>query len=108
MGRIELIVYHKYGEKGKCSLSTVSKYITTTTTRYNNYGNERTTNSSPFMVPTAVGVSIATVILSAIPMLAFAQGGGNREMAMNNNGEEGGAESADLMSHITEDVGYLQ
>ena len=56
----------------------------------------------------AVGVLIATVILSAIPMLAFAQGGGDREMAMNNSGEEGGgAEAADSISHITEDVGIF-
>ena len=48
------------------------------------------------MVPTAVGVLIATIILSAIPMLAFAQGGGDREMAMNNRDEEGGAEAAAL------------
>jgi MFS family permease len=55
-----------------------------------------------------VGVLIATVILSAIPMLAFAQGGGDREMAMNNSGEEGGgAEAADSISHITEDVGIF-
>jgi MFS family permease len=60
------------------------------------------------MVPTAVGVLIAIVILSAIPMLAFAQGGGDREMAMNNSGEEGGgAEAADSISHITEDVGIF-
>jgi MFS family permease len=59
------------------------------------------------MVPTAVGVLIATVILSAIPMLAFAQGGGDREMVMNNSGEEGGAEAADSISHITEDVGIF-
>jgi MFS family permease len=56
----------------------------------------------------AFGVLIATVILSAIPMLAFAQGGGDREMAMNNSGEEGGgAEAADSISHITEDVGIF-
>ena len=48
------------------------------------------------MVPTTVEVLIATVILSAIPMLAFAQGGGDREMAMNNRDEEGGAEAAAL------------
>jgi len=60
------------------------------------------------MVPTAIGVLIAIVILSAIPMLAFAQGGGDREMAMNNSGEEGGgAEAADSISHITEDVGIF-
>jgi MFS family permease len=60
------------------------------------------------MVPTAVGVLIAIVILSAIPMLAFAQGGGDREMAMNNSGEEGGgAEAADSISHITEDIGIF-
>jgi MFS family permease len=60
------------------------------------------------MVPTAVGVLIAIVILSAIPMLAFAQGGGDREMVMNNSGEEGGgAEAADSISHITEDVGIF-
>ena len=59
------------------------------------------------MVPTAVGVLIATVILSAIPMLAFAQGGGDREMAMNNRDEEGGAEAADSISHITEDIGIF-
>jgi hypothetical protein len=60
------------------------------------------------MVPTAVGVLIAIVILSAIPMLAFAQGGGDREMAMSNSGEaEGGAEAADFISHITEDVGIF-
>ena len=58
------------------------------------------------MVPTAVGVLIATVILSAIPMLAFAQGG-DREMVMNNSGEEGGAEAADSISHITEDIGIF-
>jgi hypothetical protein len=59
------------------------------------------------MVPTAVGVLIATIILSAIPMLAFAQGG-DREMVMNNSGEEGGgAEAADSISHITEDVGIF-
>jgi MFS family permease len=41
-------------------------------------------------------------------MLAFAQGGGDREMAMNNSGEEGGgAEAADSISHITEDVGIF-
>ena len=84
------IVYHKYREKDKtvrywryCNLSRVSKYITSTT-------------SSLLMVPTAVGVLIATIILSAIPMLAFAQGGGDREMAMNNRDEEGGAEAAAL------------
>jgi len=55
----------------------------------------------------AVGVLIATVILSAIPMLAFAQGGGEREMAMNNRDEEGGAEAADSISHITEDIGIF-
>src|SRR5918995_4540135 len=55
----------------------------------------------------AVGVLIATVILSAIPMLAFAQGGGDREMAMNNKSEEGGAEAADSISHITEDIGIF-
>jgi MFS family permease len=60
------------------------------------------------MVPTAIGVLIAIVILSAIPMLAFAQGGGDREMAMNNSGKEGGgAEAADSISHITEDVGIF-
>jgi|SRR5215216_692315 MFS family permease len=59
------------------------------------------------MVPTAVGVLIATIILSAIPMLAFAQGG-DREMVMNNSGEEGGgAEAADSISHITEDIGIF-
>ena len=62
---------------------------------------------SKYTVSTAVGVLIATVILSAIPMLAFAQGG-DREMAMNNSGEEGGgAEAADFISHIAEDVGIL-
>ena len=59
------------------------------------------------MVPTTVEVLIATVILSAIPMLAFAQGGGDREMAMNNRDEEGGAEAADSISHITEDIGIF-
>jgi hypothetical protein len=50
---------------------------------------------------------IATIILSAIPMLAFAQGG-DREMAMNNSGEEGGgAEAADFISHIAEDAGIF-
>jgi hypothetical protein len=59
------------------------------------------------MVPTTVEVLIATVILSAIPMLAFAQGEGDREMAMNNRDEEGGAEAADSISHITEDIGIF-
>jgi hypothetical protein len=59
------------------------------------------------MVTTTVEVLIATVILSAIPMLAFAQGGGDREMAMNNRDEEGGAEAADSISHITEDIGIF-
>jgi MFS family permease len=41
-------------------------------------------------------------------MLAFAQGQGDREMAMNNSGKEGGgAEAADFISHITEDVGIF-
>jgi hypothetical protein len=40
-------------------------------------------------------------------MLAFAQGG-DREMAMNNSGEEGGgAEAADFISYIAEDVGIF-
>ena len=40
-------------------------------------------------------------------MLAFAQGG-DREIAMNNSGEEGvGAEAADFISHVTEDVGIF-
>lgn len=57
-------------------------------------------------VPTAVGVLIATVILSAIPILAFAQG--DREMAMNNSGEEGGGrQAAESISHVTEDVGIF-
>jgi hypothetical protein len=59
------------------------------------------------MIPATVEVLIATVILSAIPMLAFAQGGGEREMAMNNRDEEGGAEAADSISHITEDIGIF-
>jgi hypothetical protein len=59
------------------------------------------------MVPPTIEVLIATVILSAIPMLAFAQGGGDREMAMNNRDEEGGAEAADSISHITEDIGIF-
>jgi hypothetical protein len=59
------------------------------------------------MIPATVKVLIATVILSAIPMLAFAQGGGEREMAMNNRDEEGGAEAADSISHITEDIGIF-
>jgi hypothetical protein len=49
------------------------------------------------MVTIAVGVLIATVILSAIPMLSFAQEG-DREMAMNNSGKEGGGEVADFIS----------
>ena len=64
-------------------------------------------DTSLLMVPTTVEVLIATVILSAIPMLAFAQGGGDREMAMNNRDEEGGAEAADSISHITEDIGIF-
>jgi MFS family permease len=59
------------------------------------------------MIPATVEVLIATVILSAIPMLAFAQGGGEREMAMNNRDEEGGAETADSISRITEDIGIF-
>jgi MFS family permease len=59
------------------------------------------------MVPPTIEVLIATVILSAIPMLAFAQGGGDREMAMNNRDEEGGAETADSISRITEDIGIF-
>jgi MFS family permease len=59
------------------------------------------------MVPTTIEILIATVILSAIPMLAFAQGGGDREMAMNNRDEEGGAETADSISRITEDIGIF-
>jgi MFS family permease len=59
------------------------------------------------MIPATVKVLIATVILSAIPMLAFAQGGGDREMAMNNRDEEGGAETADSISRITEDIGIF-
>jgi hypothetical protein len=52
------------------------------------------------MVTIAVGVLIATVILSAISMLSFAQGG-DREMAMDNSGEEGGGEVAEFISYIT-------
>jgi MFS family permease len=59
------------------------------------------------MVPPTIEVLIATAILSAIPMLAFAQGGGDREMAMNNRDEEGGAETADSISRITEDIGIF-
>jgi hypothetical protein len=66
-------------------------------------------------VSTAVGVLIATVILSAIPIsaipiLAFAQGG-DSEMTVNNSGKEGegeGAEAAvDSISHITEGIGIF-
>ncbi|HEU4824332.1 MAG TPA: hypothetical protein VFS97_12975 [Nitrososphaeraceae archaeon] len=44
-------------------------------------------SSSLLMVTIAVGVLIATVILSAISMLSFAQGG-YREMTMDNSGKE--------------------
>src|SRR5215212_6372575 len=64
-------------------------------------------DTSLLMVPTTIEILIATVILSAIPMLAFAQGGGDREMAMNNRDEEGEAEAADSISHITEDIGIF-
>jgi hypothetical protein len=47
---------------------------------------------------------IAAVVLSAIPVLAFAQAGG---MVMNRSDKERGVEAADSITHITEDVGIF-
>jgi hypothetical protein len=53
------------------------------------------------MIRIVVGVLITGAILSAIPMLAFAQAG--RGMVMNTTDEE----ATDLISHSTEDVGIF-
>jgi hypothetical protein len=58
------------------------------------------------MERTAVGILIAAAILSTIPILASTQAGADTGMGMNKS-EEGRAEAADLISHITEDIGIF-
>ena len=59
-----------------------------------------------FMIRIAVGIVIFAVILSSIPMVAFAQAGADSEIGMNKS-DGGGVEAINLISCITDDIGVF-
>ncbi|MDQ3840906.1 MAG: hypothetical protein M3297_16760 [Thermoproteota archaeon] len=59
-----------------------------------------------FMIRTAVGIVIVAVILSSIPLIAFAQAGAHSEIGMNKS-DGGKVEAVNPISRITEDIGIF-